>query len=376
MSGIETAIRNALGKSDRADADVRARIYQSARQAVEAGLRKQGVSDPQAVAQQRRLLERLIGQIESEEQARLEPAVPADLFDVAPEPRKAEAVAAPSIDAPVRAGPQTGDLGGFGAERLDERPGGTRQERPEPAVTEERREREAKNRPEALLKPAKERRRRRGAGFFASLMVYGLLLAALGGGGWWFLQSGLIDDVKAVMNGERPSTQPAVAAADGDEDAQFRGLRTLDPRNGFGDDWLDVLKPGDAGGVAADGAATVEAVSTGDGPAVRVSGGNAEIAVPEAVLQEMSGKPSTIAITLQSSGTTPAQVAVECDFASLGHCGRHRFTVGHDRADILVHVVFDRTMAPTTPGRLRLLADLENKGRGINVFAVRVLPGQ
>lgn len=375
MSGIETAIRNALSKSDRADAGVRARIYQSARQAVDAGLHKQGVSDPQAIAHQHALLERLIGQIETEEEARLDPALPADLFDVSPEPP--EAVAVPAMETPVRLAPESGDLGGFGAERLDERRGGTRQARPAPAVTEERRADAARCRPEAREQPAGKKRRRRGAGFFASLLVYGLLLAALGGGGWWFLQSGLVDDVKAVLNGERPSSQtPATPAADdGDTEAQFRGLRTLDPRNGFGDDWVDVLKPGDVGGVSADGA-TVEAVSTSDGPAVRISGGNAEIAVPEAVLQEMSGKPSTIAITLQSPGNTPSQVAVECDFASLGHCGRHRFTVGNDRADILVHVVFDRTMAPTKPGRLRLLADLEDKGRGVNVFAVRVLPGR
>ena len=39
MSGLETAIRNALARSERANAEVRARIYQSARNALEAGLR-------------------------------------------------------------------------------------------------------------------------------------------------------------------------------------------------------------------------------------------------------------------------------------------------------------------------------------------------
>ncbi|MGO7623917.1 regulator, partial [Rhizobium ruizarguesonis] len=41
MSGLETAIRNALENSDRDNPEVRGRIYKSARQALEAGLRKQ-----------------------------------------------------------------------------------------------------------------------------------------------------------------------------------------------------------------------------------------------------------------------------------------------------------------------------------------------
>lgn len=71
MSGLETAIRNALEKSDRSNAEVRARIYQSSRQALEAGLRKQGIDDPQIVAQQRQRLESLIHLIENEERNRL-----------------------------------------------------------------------------------------------------------------------------------------------------------------------------------------------------------------------------------------------------------------------------------------------------------------
>ncbi|MCY1310482.1 hypothetical protein D9M70_606760 [compost metagenome] len=56
MSGLETAIRNALERSDRASAETRARIYQSARQALEAGLQKQGIEDVNVIAQQRHRL--------------------------------------------------------------------------------------------------------------------------------------------------------------------------------------------------------------------------------------------------------------------------------------------------------------------------------
>ena len=56
-----------MEKSERANPDVRARIYQSARQALDAGLKKQGVSDPQVVLAQHQRLEEKIREIEMEE---------------------------------------------------------------------------------------------------------------------------------------------------------------------------------------------------------------------------------------------------------------------------------------------------------------------
>ena len=62
MSGLETAIRNALERSERTNAESRARVYQSARQALETGLRKQNIDDPEAINYQRRRLEALARQ--------------------------------------------------------------------------------------------------------------------------------------------------------------------------------------------------------------------------------------------------------------------------------------------------------------------------
>ena len=73
MSGLETAIRTALENSDRDNPEVRARIYQSARQALEAGLRKQDITDTEVVAHHRHRLESTIHAIEGEERDRLHP---------------------------------------------------------------------------------------------------------------------------------------------------------------------------------------------------------------------------------------------------------------------------------------------------------------
>ncbi len=59
--------QNALDRSDRGNPETRARIYQSARLALESGLRKQDVTDPEIVSQQRQRLETIIHAIETEE---------------------------------------------------------------------------------------------------------------------------------------------------------------------------------------------------------------------------------------------------------------------------------------------------------------------
>ena len=98
LSGLETAIRNALDRSKRADRDIRARIYQSARQALDAGLQKQGVTDRLMIMQQRELLEQKIHEIEMEELRRLSEEHEAEAFVANP-----TSVTPVSVDPPVGA---------------------------------------------------------------------------------------------------------------------------------------------------------------------------------------------------------------------------------------------------------------------------------
>ena len=70
------------------------------------------------------------------------------------------------------------------------------------------------------------------------------------------------------------------------------------------------------------------------------------------------------------------QISVECDFGSLGSCERHRFGVTNEKSDILFQVHFDRSLAPNAPGHLLINSDVEGKGRSVNLYAVRILPGQ
>lgn len=422
MSGLETAIRTALDNSDRDSAEVRARIYQSARQALEAGLRKQDITDADVVAHHRHRLETTIHTIESEERTRLHPRqgppeVPVPPVVEMPEP-------APHVEEPARhaeepayrehepayreeepayreeeddnlavAGETRGynaaghaddasldDIRASSADQLGAAPGG--EMRAEARATPGKRG-------GMDFRPERAAVRRKPRKFFSRLLVWCVALAFIGMGGWWVYSSGLLmtpaERDTSVAN-PPASTQPedfdGEDSADNSTPANGDQPVTIDPQNGFSADWIEVFKPSDAGKIENGPRARTENVTETEGPAIRLTSqsgntdGNVSISVPANVLQQLAGKSSTIALTLQSTTDEPTQITVECDFQSLGNCARHRFNVTREKSDALLQVRFDRSLAPNSPGRLMINSDVDGKARGINLFAVRILPGQ
>ena len=410
MSGLEAAIRNALERSDRANPETRARVYQSARQALEAGLRKQDITDISVVSAQRQRLEETIRAIEGEERAR-PPEVPAPLEPEASHipsvasPQQAEQptqeeqepamsvrgdtrdhhpVAAPI---PVASEPRApeGDFGDMGAGPADHlgADSDARPTAPAPAATRS-----------MNFKPERAAVRRKPRKFFSRLLVFCILLACLGVGAWWVKTSGVF--MTAAQRDTSVPNPPAhvdsqnfdgssddTASNDDDNSGPVNpGLAVIDPQNRFSEEWIEVLKPTDASKVVSGAQAKAENVSENEGPAVRLtsassgSDGDVSVEVPASVLQQLAGKSSTVALTLQSMSDTPTQITVECDFGSLGTCGRHRFNVTRQKTDALFQVRYDRSLAPTASGHLIINSDLDGKARGVNVYAIRILPGQ
>ncbi|MFC3163126.1 hypothetical protein [Ciceribacter thiooxidans] len=387
MNGLEAAIRNALERSDRANAETRARIYQSARHALETGLQKQGITDPEIIAQQRHKLETAIHAIELEERERLSTAEPEmglpPSADVVAEPQRPDTPAMPAVHAPavsaVETGsgerrenaPAAGDFGDLRAERLHRGSESVdiSMERDESRTAAAAME----VRPEAPIRPRKKRR-----GLFARLFMFAVLLGAIGTGAWWVYTSGLM-----LSEAERDTSVPNPPPQAVEED--FTGTqepKPLETRNGFSDDWIEIFEPKRIDVIRPRANAAVDVVSARDGTAMNVvsrspdADGNVEITVPTDTLREMAGKTSTFALTVEASGDQPVQIAVECDFGRLGDCSRHRFTVNTQKTDVLFRVTFDRSMAPATPGRLLLNAGLGGAGQGVNLYSVRLLPGQ
>ena len=393
MSGLETAIRNALERSDRASAETRARVYQSARQALETGLSKQNIDDPEAIDYQRRRLEALIHSIEQEERARLEvrpevsapqPAVP-----VAPTPRAASEPATTqspergagrvepgfaSLDPPVSRAASQGDPSFDDEIEMSSRMARDAHANDEGPMPDMRSER-----------PLKAPRRRRG--LVARLLMLSVFVATLGIGAWWVYSSGLLlSDADRDTSVSNPPPRVESEDFSGTPDPALSqgaaGPQALDARGGFPDDWIEVFEPQQVSAIRPRANALVDIVAAGDGNAAQIvsrsrdAAGAVEVTVPTDVLREMAGRTSTIALTLQSTDDKPVQISVECDFPRMGDCPRHRFTVNPQKLDALFRVSFENNMAPSTPGRLLINADLEGGGRGVNLYAIRVLPGQ
>ncbi|MCY1242352.1 hypothetical protein D9M72_553070 [compost metagenome] len=104
--------------------------------------------------------------------------------------------------------------------------------------------------------------------------------------------------------------------------------------------------------------------------------GDITIEIPATVLAQLSGKTSTMALTVQAQPGKTTEFAVECNFSSLGECGRHRFTVHDERLDMLFKITFDRSLAPNSAGRIVINSDISGEGKGLTLYAIRVLPGQ
>ena len=387
MSGLETAIRNALDRADRSNAEVRARIYQSARQALETGLRKQDVTDPAIVAAQRHRLESTIKTIEHEERQRLGVELVDPVADIPYEEFEEDLDGMGGSGDMVASrddgdGGYGDDLGSLRAERLGERaPSAPAATAPEPVM-----EGRASGRPSGRVSgrasgnPSGNGRPRKRRGRYARLFIIFMLLAFLAMGGWWAYSSGLF-----LTAAERDTSVANPPAAVSEEDLpadQEGGGNTgpaLDSANSFSKDWIEIFKPGDVDQVSAGDLATAQLTTTGDGPVIRITStstgadGAVRILLPQEALKQVKGEEATIALSMRSATDKPVEVTVDCDLAGQGTCERHRFTVNSQRTDALIQV----TVNPGGNGGQPALvfnSAVEDKGGGVDLVAVRLLP--
>lgn len=458
MSGLETAIRTALSRADRGDATARARIYQSARQALEAGLVKQEITDPQVIEAQRVRLEHKIREIEFEEReslreearlareaasapavmsSRQNPPPDAGADDVLPDasPMSAQrgapalgiarghepdlggqtrsAGAGFSQPAPVAnaIAADSGGLDDLSARRdvsagpashsdvsTDELAAPLRVEagagrmapvEPMPGPRGKQSRKAAKLAKLAKARQAElsaddapgipgEKRPRKRRGFLSRLFISVTFFAFCAMGLWWAYSGGLF-----LTAAERDTSVPNPPASVAEED--FTGQPAspaFDPQQGFSDDWLEVYTAGGKAQASAGKDASVETVAMADGPALRIASrspqasGDVAIPVPVELLRQLGGKTSTLALTLQSAGDNGVQLAVQCDFSSLGTCSRHRVMALQEKSDTLFRITFDRTLAPNQPGRILINSDILGSRQPVLLYSVRILPGQ
>ena len=318
MSGLETAIRNALERSERTNSQKRAPAFISRRaSALEAGLRKQDIDDPEAINYQRH---------------RLEGAYPRYRTGRACPPR-GEAGAADGAGSAGDCIPDRGAdagcnrIGGILAGRAPLRSRGagfcvcrTGDSRvPEPALglarepsfeddlqVSPRFDRDMHADDEGPMpdmrseRPLKAPRRRRGV--VAQLLIMSIFLATLGIGAWWVYSSGLLLS-EAERDTSVPNPPPRVESEDfsGTPEATApaapTGPQAIDARGGFSDDWIEVFEPQQVSALRPRANALVDIVTASDGSAAQIvsrskdAAGAVEVTVPTEILREMAGAP-------------------------------------------------------------------------------------
>lgn len=343
MDPIEKAIRNALEKGDSTDRAFREKVYRSAFSALDRALKANPSVTVESAINRRKAMQAKIAEIEGEF---LPPPIAAT--------RSANTgAAAPDIDAPGHHGSSDPD-----AHRLPVVPD-IMPDAPLPRTME----------PEPDIAPRRRRPRKRGLpALFAALTV----LALLGLGAWWLLQSG------ALRTPEQRGEVPVPPATVEDEDFNPSGGATAPLRagqDGFSGEWITVFTPLDPTTVSTPSDAKAEVMEDDDETFLRLRSGSSGSAISfdvgQGILDEIAGTRAVFVVVARGENGTESQISIECNFGELGDCGRKRYDVKGDRGEYLFDVQFPDKRAGAA-GTITITSDVENQGRSVDIYEIRV----
>ena len=362
MDAIEKAIRSAFAKGDPSDRAFREKVYRSAFGALDRAIASNPGMAPEMADLRRRHLTARISDIESE----FIPAVAA--VEEAPRPDRGpqSRVATPSVepsagmhpahDDRVRPEPvvEPGDMAGAGTAR-DRHDFDYEVDTPDVEYR----------------KPP--RRRRPWAAVFIGVMI--LSMAVIGA--WWAFDSGLFRS-PSERDGSVPNPPQVL------EDEEFDPDRPAEPPMLPGgpqnfDDWLVVFDPADPTTVTAPGDSNAEAMEGDAGRFIRIgsgpSGSPILFDVGQGVLEGLAGQRVVFNIVAERPQEGETQIAVDCNLAELGDCGRKRYVVGVTREEFLFEIDLPNT-DPGAGGTIAINPDVEGGGKTVDIYAIRVAPAQ
>lgn len=431
MKAFETAIRNALQKADDSNPELRARIYDSARNALSNSHTKQGKWGSDSAREQTRKLEALINAIEADYQKRPRRSAAAGpksvLQDVPPQApitnstsKQAAQKQATTVNDgsnisladddvqiggqmrsgsprpnPARSNPVRSNTAPLNAARSE--PGRYNPARSSPSRANTPRSKPGAagrsrdglqldaperivdgQRPDAMLfnddarsaeRPVREKRRRP---FFAIILVSALVLAAVGIGFLWVIFSGL------MLSPEQRDTSVPNPPATINGDA-FVGNPSADGE--FSGEWIDVFTPEDISRVAGRGSVKAALIESNGRSALQVVSQSPDIQgevlfeLGRGILDTLAGSQALVAVTLRSSTDATTQIYVKCQLPGGGDCGRRRFDVTYETNDIVFSLDLSNVRnGGGESGILALNSDVSGSNKGINIYAIRIRP--
>ena len=399
MDAIEKAIRSAFEKGDADDRAFREKVYRSVFAALDRALQGNPNLAPEVAEKRRSDLQATIAEIETEfipavpsvdtpinsasdPAGRFENEVPSVDFD---DDRRAPGAPPPAVDATRRAAvdpvvpvpePIEPRLPGtpaasradavsgrpipepFFPDTTDFGPEGSRLGEPPVASAEV----SAAGGPNVA-----HDRRRPMAAIFLSVTL--LALAAIGV--WWAISTGLVKlpeppdtDIITEVPPEDESFTP------GEEEAPQKPGEADAERN-----WILVFSPSDPTTVNAPGDTKADQMSDDSGDFVRIRSGASGSAitfdVAQGVLEQISGKHATFDIVARAEEGQETQFSVDCNFGELGDCGRKRYAAGYEKGDFLFEIELP-AKAPGAEGTIAINSDVDNGGKAIDVYEIKV----
>lgn len=352
MDSIEKAIRNAFEKGDAEDRAFREKVYRAAFAALDRALKSNPSLTVETAISRRKGLQAKITEIESE----FMPAAPAAAPTVSLNggPSSASAPPVTTGDTHPHVLPVVPDImpdANFPSIPAVETNGG----RAGGAVSD----RDAR---------AAERRRPFAAMFFAAT-----LLAAGGIGAWWAVQTGLFKSA-AEIDTSVPNPPRQLDSEDFSPNQVGAGPAKpgeLDQQR----DWVSVFSPSDPTLVSAPSGTSAEVMKDDTGSFLRIrsdgSGSAISFDVGQGILERIAGKHAMFDIVARGEEGKETQMSVDCNFGELGDCGRKRYVVGYERGEYL----FDMTLPDKKPGASGTIAinsDIDNDGKSVDIYEIRV----
>lgn len=437
MKAFETAIRNALQKADDTNPELRARVYDSARNALSNSHTKQGKWGSDSAREQTRKLEALINAIEADYQKRPRRSANAGpksvLQDVPPQAQttsRAPKQAAPKQVAPKQVAPkkvasvndgsnitladddvQIGGQMRSGASHPN--PARPNQPRPNNAArSESGRPNPARSSPSRTnatrFKPGATGRSRDGMQLdaperivdgqrpdamlfnddtrtaarpvnekrrrpFFAIILVSALVLAAVGIGFLWV---IFSGLMLSPEQRDTSVPNPPATINGDA---FVGNPSADGE--FSGEWIDDFTPEDISRVAGRGSVKAALIESNGRSALQVVSQSPDVQgevlfeLGRGILDTLAGSQALVAMTLRSSTDATTQIYVKCQLPGGGDCERRRFDVTYETNDIVFSLDLSNVRnGGGESGVLALNSDVSGSNKGINIYAIRIRP--
>ena len=336
MESIERAIRNAFAKADAHNPATRQRIYESAWGAHERALATNTALSDAQKEQRRQNLKDAISGIEQEFKT---------------DGGRASARREPTLDAPLREDPVLGGV-----------------EETSPALdsSDIRATSRQKKRSNADLGyeggvSRKDRRKKKRHSPFYSYGIPALVLAVAAFIGY-SLYNSFIDLSSRPANNPLHGEGNIAPLKEGEEPG--------------GAKWITIFQPSEATRMSVKGRATAEIRQEGTRSFAHIQSAGAEDSVTfdvgEGILDQLAGKTATFNIVARADDGKTTQMSVNCDFGSLGDCGRRRYDVRDSVSDFLFDMEMPSGQKAGRAGTITINSDLSGSGKPVNIYEIRV----